>query len=129
VTAEASDGRVQANVVRRHAPGFAEDVGGGIVIAGDRFTVTGNVVSEIDFTDGIRVEAQAVGTVLRANVATRNRDDGIDVNNPATTVTANVANDNTDLGIEAVAGVTDGGGNRARGNGNPAQCVGVVCTP
>ena len=35
-----------------------------------------------------------------------------------------MANDNGDLGIEAVSGVTDGGGNRARGNGNPAQCVG-----
>jgi parallel beta-helix repeat protein len=115
--------------VRRHAPGFAEDVGGGIVLAGDNFTVTGNVVDEIDFTDGIRVEAEASGTLLRANVATRNRDDGIDVNSPATTVTSNVANNNTDLGIEAVAGVTDGGGNRARGNGNPAQCVGVRCAP
>jgi parallel beta-helix repeat protein len=125
----ASGGRILANVVRRHAPGFAEDVGGGIVIAGDNFTVTGNVVDEIDFTDGIRVEAAASGTLLRANVATRNRDDGIDVNSPATTVTANVANDNEDLGIEAVPGVTDGGGNRARGNGNPAQCVGVRCAP
>jgi large repetitive protein len=129
VRSEARSGRIQGNVVRRHAPGFAEDVGGGIVLAGDNFTVTGNVVDEIDFTDGIRVEAEASGTLLRANVATRNRDDGIDVNSPATTVTSNVANSNTDLGIEAVAGVTDGGGNRARGNGNPAQCVGVRCAP
>jgi parallel beta-helix repeat protein len=129
VTETASGGRILANVVRRHAPGFAEDVGGGIVLAGDNFTVIGNVVDEIDFTDGIRVEATASGTLLRANVATRNGDDGIDVNSPATTVTANVANGNTDLGIEAVAGVTDGGGNRARGNGNPAQCVGVRCAP
>jgi hypothetical protein len=43
-------------------------------------------------------------------------------------VTANVANDNADLGIEAVPGVKDGGGNQASGNGNPAQCVGVVCS-
>lgn len=33
----------------------------------------------------------------------------------------------TDLGIEAVAGTTDGGGNGAKHNGNPAQCVGVRC--
>jgi hypothetical protein len=33
----------------------------------------------------------------------------------------------TDLGIEAVAGVLDGGGNRALGNGNPLQCLKVVC--
>jgi hypothetical protein len=115
-------------VVRRHAPGFAEDVGGGIVIGGDRYTVTGNLVDQIDSRDGIRVEPGAAGTLLRANVATRNGDDGIDVDSPATTVTANVANDNVDLGIEAVAGVTDGGGNRARGNGNPAQRVGVACS-
>jgi hypothetical protein len=86
------------------------------------------VVSEIDARDGIRVEPAASGTLLRANVTTRNGDDGIDVESPATTITANLANDNTDLGIEAVAGVTDGGGNRASGNGNPAQCVGVACS-
>ena len=128
VRPEASGGRIQANVVRRQAPGFAEDVGGGIVIGGDGFTVTGNLVDQIDFRDGIRVEPGAAGTLLRANVTTRNGDDGIDVDSPATTVTANVANDNGDLGIEAVTGVTDGGGNRARGNGNPAQCVGVTCS-
>jgi hypothetical protein len=27
-----------------------------------------------------------------------------------------------------VPGVFDGGGNRAHGNGNPAQCVGVACS-
>jgi hypothetical protein len=83
VREEASDGRIQANVVRRHAPGFAED-----------------------------------------------GDDGIDVESPATTITANVANDNADLGIDAVDGVTDGGGNRASGNGNAngLQCVGVACS-
>jgi hypothetical protein len=86
------------------------------------------LVSEIDARDGIRVEPAATGTLLRANIATRNGDDGIDVDSPATSVTANVANDNVDLGIEAVTGVTDGGGNRARGNGNPAQCVGVACS-
>jgi hypothetical protein len=42
-------------------------------------------------------------------------------------VTVNTANDNTDLGIEAVPGVIDGGGNKASGNGNPAQCLNVRC--
>jgi hypothetical protein len=32
-----------------------------------------------------------------------------------------------DLGIEAVAGVTDGGGNKVSGNGNPLQCTNVFC--
>ena len=44
-----------------------------------------------------------------------------------TTVMRDVANQNSDLGIEAVAGVQDGGGNRAAGNGNPLQCTGVSC--
>ena len=57
-----------------------------------------------------------------------NSDDGIDTDNPQTTITGNIANNNGDLGIEAVPGTTDGGGNLASGNGNPAQCVGVSCS-
>jgi hypothetical protein len=69
----------------------------------------------------------ATDTTLERNRASQNGDDGIDVEAPTTTLTRNVANQNADLGIEAVAGVTDGGGNRARGNGNPLQCVDVSC--
>jgi parallel beta-helix repeat protein len=78
--------------------------------------------------DGIIVAADSSGTQITKNVADSNGDDGIDIDNPATTITANTANDNADLGIEAVAGTTDGGGNRASGNGNPAQCTGVSCS-
>ena len=78
--------------------------------------------------DGIVVAADSSGTQITKNVANGNADDGIDVDNPATTVTENTANDNADLGIEAVPGTTDGGGNRASGNGNPAQCTGVSCS-
>jgi hypothetical protein len=35
--------------------------------------------------------------------------------------------DNAELGINAVLGVIDGGGNKAHGNGNPAQCTNVAC--
>lgn len=42
------------------------------------------------------------------------------------TVTRNLAVDNYDLGIRAPY-ATDGGGNLAARNGNPHQCVGVVC--
>jgi hypothetical protein len=42
-------------------------------------------------------------------------------------VRANVANYNGDLGIEVIGSI-DGGGNRARGNGNPLQCLNVECT-
>src|SRR5574338_303581 len=60
-------------------------------------------------------------------------DDGISaVGAPAEidglTIARNVAVSNRDLGIEA-PNATDGGGNRASGNGNPLQCVGVTCTP
>ena len=47
---------------------------------------------------------------------------GIDVDSASTTLARNTANRDGDLGIEAVLGVRDGGGNRARGNGNPLQC-------
>ena len=77
--------------------------------------------------DGLLVEATATDTLLERNVAIGAGDDGIDVNNAATTLTHNVAVHNGDLGIEAVAGVTDGGGNHAAANGNPAQCTNVAC--
>jgi parallel beta-helix repeat protein len=85
--------------------------------------------------DGILAEAYGSeeppgGTAyfeLTENHASRNGDDGIDVENVDATLTANTANRNSDLGIEAVPGVTDGGGNRAFGNGNPLQCLNVTC--
>ena len=67
------------------------------------------------------------GTLIERNVATGSGDDGFDIRSAATKLTSNVALRNGDLGIEAVPGVTDGGGNRATGNGNPAQCTGVAC--
>ena len=87
-----------------------------------------NAVLGTRLGDGIVVAADSSGTRITKNVANGNADDGIDVDHPATTVTANTANDNADLGIEAVPGTTDGGGNRASGNGNPAQCTGVSCS-
>jgi large repetitive protein len=93
----------------------------------------GNVLSRNDLIgndgDGILVDAGETRTLIEGNRANENTDDGIDVNSAATTLTKNTANRNHDLGIEAVPGVTDGGGNKARGNGNPAQCTNVVCKP
>jgi len=60
----------------------------------------------------------------------RNGDDGIDVEPfdfGSVTLGSNRAFFNSDLGIEAAPGTTDGGGNKARHNGNPGQCVGVSC--
>jgi hypothetical protein len=70
-------------------------------------------------------------TVVEGNRTERNGDDGIDVDvgefGGPITVRANRAFFNFDLGIEADPGTFDGGGNRARHNGNPAQCAGVSC--
>jgi parallel beta-helix repeat protein len=92
--------------------------------------VRGNVVRGAA-VDGISVGTETdnpvPGARVEANRASRNGDDGIDVRRAGTLLRANVANRNADLGISAVAGVVDGGGNRAARNGNPAQCEGVSC--
>ena len=80
--------------------------------------------------DGIFVQSLATNTLLEANDAHMNGDDGIDVQNSLTTLTRNSANNNFDWGIVAVAGVTDGGGNKATGNnggGTGGQCLNVSC--
>jgi large repetitive protein len=78
--------------------------------------------------DGFVIEALAGQTSLINNLAVQNGDDGFDIESaPGGTVTRNTADKNADLGIEAVTGVVDGGGNKASGNGNPLQCVNIVC--
>jgi parallel beta-helix repeat protein len=77
--------------------------------------------------DGIAVRSGATATLIQGNAVVDAMDDGVDIDAPGTVVRANSANDNGDLGIEAVEGVIDGGGNRAAGNGNPLQCLNVVC--
>jgi parallel beta-helix repeat protein len=92
----------------------------------DRNVVLHNVTNS-DSSDGIRVGGGAIETLIKRNLANHSGDDGIDVNAAGTKVTRNTANRNHELGIEAVPGVIDGGGNKASGNGNPAQCTNVAC--
>ena len=88
--------------------------------------VTSNYLSS--FHDGLFVNSAATGTILTGNTAIRNTDDGIHVASSSTTIRANTALQNAAFGIRAVNGVTDGGGNRAFGNG-VAQCSpALVCT-
>jgi len=89
-------------------------------------TVRRNLIRDAE-VDGVLVESTAAETLLERNVALAAGDDGIDLESAATVVTRNLALHSGDLGIEAVPGVTDGGGNRAAANGNPAQCVNVAC--
>lgn len=79
--------------------------------------------------DGIAVRSPARHTRVVFNTAHDSGDDGIDIDSPGTFVRGNRAERNRDLGIEAASGVRDGGGNRAAGNGNPLQCLNVVCAP
>jgi len=102
---------------------------GGIGPYGPSATMHDNRVTR-NSVDGIRV-VNAYRTVIERNRTERNGDDGVDIDITfdfiSSLVGRNVASFNGDLGIEADAGTIDGGGNRARGNGNPAQCVGVSC--
>jgi large repetitive protein len=77
--------------------------------------------------DGVRVGKKVTDTVLRRNRVRDADDDGIDVRRASATLTRNRARHNHDLGITAADGVTDGGGNRASGNGDSRQCVNVTC--
>lgn len=75
--------------------------------------------------EGIRTSIGTSGTVVSQNKTSYNAWDGITVQ--LATVTKNTSTYNGWLGIRAVAS-TDGGGNKAAYNGDPAQCVGVTCT-
>jgi len=78
--------------------------------------------------DGISILAgQGMGNLLSRNLVRFNRDDGIGVDQPGNTVARNLAIQNLDWGIEAVEGTIDGGGNKAAGNRQRAQCLNVVC--
>ena len=84
--------------------------------------------------DGIKIP-DAAAVLVDGNTVTNNGGDGIDSGNNipgafgAGTFTDNVADSNTALGINADEGTDDGGGNRAQGNGDSRQCVGVGCRP
>jgi parallel beta-helix repeat protein len=68
----------------------------------------------------------ATDTLVAGNRASRNQDDGIYVGASSDRLIGNVADNNGALGIRAVPGVF-GVGNRASGNGDPLQCLNVVC--
>jgi hypothetical protein len=124
------DSTVTGNIVNATGPGPAPAiyVGQAEEPTPPRNTrFTGNVATSTN-KDGILVDTDSAGTVLLRNLTARNGDNGIEVRTPGTTVTLNIANANHNLGISAVPGVIDGGGNRAAGNGNPAQCTNIVCS-
>jgi hypothetical protein len=135
-----ADATVAANRIIGNAGNGVGVHGSGGEFGDTTATVSDNRI-ERSGGDGVLVEGRGVTALVERNQSDRNGDDGIDVDfGPYTpdpdccfevTVRANKAFFNSDLGIEAAqgtaAGTTDGGGNKARHNGNPAQCVGVRC--
>ena len=77
--------------------------------------------------DGFKVRSKDHHSLLIGNLVRRSGDDGFDVESNSAKLVRNRAVGNDALGIEAVFGVIDGGGNLARGNGDPLQCVNVRC--
>jgi large repetitive protein len=127
LVSDSSQNVLLRNTVRGNRVGFQVSSGIGNWLVGNRSLDTIRPVSDEADADGFRVEAAASGTILVSNSANGTAGDGIDVEAAGTFLRDNAANRNADLGIEAVSGVTDLGGNRARGNGNPLQCLNVVC--
>lgn len=113
------DARIQRNVVTG-----ARGTGIAIFDGSTGTTIAQNVVTD-GWEEGIRTSPGTSGTTVIQNTSTRNGRDGITVD--SATVTRNTSTDNGWLGIRAVDSV-DGGGNKAAGNGDPAQCVGLTCT-
>ena len=113
--------RIGGNVVNGNGA-----VGISLTDGSDFAAVTDNRTSD-NGGDGVFASNDSGPLSLTDNFSKGNADDGIDVDTPGATLSRNKAIHNGDFGIEAVPGVTDGGGNKAAGNGNPAQCLNVSC--
>jgi parallel beta-helix repeat protein len=125
--------RVVGNVIDHSAfEGIAVVASDGNLIARNRVVRSGQVdpaggIVIIPLPDEVSETSDANRVVHNASL--ENRGDGILVGEKqiANIVRANRAYRNTRLGIGAAPGTIDRGGNRAAHNGDPRQCVGVVC--
>ena len=97
-------------------PPFRPCGGQASVIAGNHVRRNGFAATSPGDGDGIRVRGYDLDSPVPYEPADPT---GI-------TISGNEADRNADLGIDA-SGVTDGGRNRAKFNGDPQQCVGVDC--
>jgi hypothetical protein len=125
-----NNGRIADNQIEGGWTGAGIEVEGTGNVAVDnvvRGSVLPTTVQSELAGDGIFVGQDATGTVLRRNRAEQNQGDGIQVLTPSARLADNAAFFNLDWGIDAVAGVTDLGGNTAGGNGQAAQCRNVFC--
>ena len=138
----AVDTLVHGNVVRRSTTtGISDDGSTGSTYAAN--TVVGSAHDGIDLEqaasatvrdttirhsglDGLRVDGESPGLLVLRVDASHNDDHGVALSASAPTVTATTADHNGLVGISAPDDTVDGGGNRARGNGQ-TDCTGVVC--
>ncbi len=121
-TSNADDNLFKANLVPSQLPGIPSPHCYGL--GGDGFDIgpdsTGNRLIE-NSVFGIRSAPPELGL-------DDINGDGIDVQSPGNYLAQNTANDNARYGISAVPG-NQSGINYASGNGNPAQCLNVICRP
>jgi parallel beta-helix repeat protein len=116
-----SDNVVERNVVT------GGDVGIALRYGANRNLISRNVVTD-QSSSGIDIRYESVENRVERNDVSGSGGDGIFAEPSATYVARNRAYNNALLGINA-EGAIDGGGNRAAGNGDPRQCVGVTCRP
>lgn len=99
----------------------------GIASDGANTTVSDNRALS-NGASGIALSPAAHGTQLTGNVANANDVHGLIVTDLTATLSKNSASFNTELGINAESGgITDAGGNVAKGNGSVHQCENVHC--
>jgi parallel beta-helix repeat protein len=103
------------------------EIGGVSIYSGSRNVIRENVATSNTWV-GIYLAGAADSTSVDGNTVFANQGDGIRADSATTMIRNNTANDNGLWGIIGVPGVTDGGGNRASGNGS-GQCAFVVCSP
>jgi hypothetical protein len=89
-------------------------------------------IADFNTGEGIYIagEAEVGGSnTIERNQTNGNLGNGIVVSSSGHVIQLNEARNNDGWGIYAVLSNNDGGGNRASGNAEAAQCFGVICTP
>jgi parallel beta-helix repeat protein len=118
---EVDGGTVKNTLVAHNDIRETSDIG---ILVDAATTRDGSGYPPYDYTLGIGPSESRIVD----NLAARNALDGIRIDSPGNLLARNVSQANAEWGIFAVDQTTDGGGNRARANGQPEQCSGVSCT-
>jgi parallel beta-helix repeat protein len=103
---------------------LGDELSQGVTVAGNRNRLLRNELSG----GGVFLVTGARNRLV-GNRVSGSQADGIEVTGRGNRLRGNVAVDNALLGINALFGTIDLGRNRASGNGDPRECVGVICSP